>query len=304
MIHLIIDTDFQMDVDDAGALAVAHALADDGVVSIRAVMLNTPSRWGAPALDIVNRACGRRLPIGTLPHSDESVPEPEYARSVVERFGEEPGAPVEDAVGLYRRLLSEAEPGSLTIVSIGFFDNLIALLDSAPDAHSSLSGADLVRSAVGRTLVMGGVFPEGREFNFVGDVALTRRLLMEWPLPIEFVGFETAAGMITGADLTRDRGSDDPVAHAYAVYNRGESGRDSWDPLTVFVAAHPGRFGWSHSGSVTIEQDGVNRFSADSEGSHRTLILPDADGAGVAAEIDGLLRRPNGSARVRYRDAS
>ena len=40
-VQLIIDTDLGFDVDDVGAIAVAHALADQGKVDILGVVCNT-----------------------------------------------------------------------------------------------------------------------------------------------------------------------------------------------------------------------------------------------------------------------
>ncbi len=48
-VHLIIDTDIFSDVDDTGALAIANAAQDGGKVDLLGVMVDTPSKWGAPA---------------------------------------------------------------------------------------------------------------------------------------------------------------------------------------------------------------------------------------------------------------
>ncbi|WP_162942744.1 nucleoside hydrolase [Cryobacterium soli] len=286
--RVIIDTDFHMDVDDVGALAVAHALADRGDLNVLAVMLNTPSEWGAPAIDIVNRWAGRRLPIGVLPQTNDAVPDPEYAMALVARFGAAVDLPTEPAVALYRRLLSQAEPASLTLVSIGFFDNLMALLDSEADDIAPQTGRELIRLAVRRTVVMGGVFPQGREFNFVGHVALTHRFLEDWPVSVDFVGFEVAAGLITGSDLSSVLGPNHPVAFAYATYNSGEGGRDSWDPLTVLVASETETYVWSEPCRVSIDADGVDTFEFTAVGPHR-IMLPLSDPATTSAKIDDLL---------------
>ncbi|TXK18483.1 nucleoside hydrolase [Homoserinibacter sp. GY 40078] len=286
---ILIDTDFQMDVDDVGALALAHALHDAGMLDLLAVAVDTSSPLGPLAVDIVNRACGHRLVIGVRPAVDEPIPSPEYAHGLVQRFGAAKDAPLESALGLYRRMLASAVPGSVTIVSIGFYGNLVELIDSPPDGHSDLYGRALIERAVAETIVMGGIYPEGREFNFLGDIELTRRFLSEWPLPIRFVGFETAHGVITGAELSSSRGVDDPVAVAYSAYNGGERGRDSWDPLTVLVAADPSRFAWSDTGVVQIDAEGVDRFDEVPGGPHR-ILLPLASPDDIAAEIDGYLR--------------
>ena len=62
-------------------------------------------------------------------------------------------------VDLYRKILDKAQDDSITIVSIGFFDNLALLLDSGPDAYSNLTGRELITTKVKDIVVMGGDYP-------------------------------------------------------------------------------------------------------------------------------------------------
>lgn len=72
-------------------------------------------------------------------------------------------------VDLYRRILNDAQGGSITIVSIGFFDNLAALLDSGPDVYSNLTGNELIATKVKDLIVMGGDYPRYRHFTFLAN---------------------------------------------------------------------------------------------------------------------------------------
>ena len=58
-VQLIIDTDLGFDVDDVGALAVAHALSDQGLVDILGVVCNTGRDACIIGTDIVNTYYGR-----------------------------------------------------------------------------------------------------------------------------------------------------------------------------------------------------------------------------------------------------
>jgi hypothetical protein len=49
---IIIDTDIFSDVDDIGAIAVANTLHNCGIVDLRAVIVNTPSEYGALAASV------------------------------------------------------------------------------------------------------------------------------------------------------------------------------------------------------------------------------------------------------------
>jgi len=62
-------------------------------------------------------------------------------------------------VDLYRQILCEAQNGTVTIISIGFFDNLAGLLDSEADAYSNLTGRELIATKVKELVVMGGDYP-------------------------------------------------------------------------------------------------------------------------------------------------
>src|SRR3990170_406515 len=58
-VKIIFDTDFHTDCDDAGALAVLHALADRGECEILAIMCSTRDPFSAPAIDVINTYYGR-----------------------------------------------------------------------------------------------------------------------------------------------------------------------------------------------------------------------------------------------------
>lgn len=62
---IIIDTDIFSDVDDIGAIAVANTLHNCGKLELRAVIINTPSEYGALAasvriLDDDPRSCNKK----------------------------------------------------------------------------------------------------------------------------------------------------------------------------------------------------------------------------------------------------
>ncbi|HCK98981.1 MAG TPA: hypothetical protein DHW42_02585, partial [Candidatus Marinimicrobia bacterium] len=51
---IIYETDMCADVDDAGGLAILHALANNGEAEILAVCFNEVHSYGAPAIDAIN----------------------------------------------------------------------------------------------------------------------------------------------------------------------------------------------------------------------------------------------------------
>jgi hypothetical protein len=61
---LIISTDLSIDVDDVGALAVAHALVDRGEARLLAIVHDTGLHEGPGAVAVINDWYRRDVPIG------------------------------------------------------------------------------------------------------------------------------------------------------------------------------------------------------------------------------------------------
>lgn len=281
-VRLVIETDIFEDVDDVGALAVAHALADEGAVEIAAVCVNTPSRWGALAVAAINRAFGRPgIPVGALDGLDDRVARNDFARGLVQAHGQEEDVhAIAPARVVWERILDSASDDSLTLASLGFYGTLVDVLDATPEK---------VARKVARAAVMGGRFPSGTEYNFASAPASTREFLTRWPTPIDLLGWEAGAQIETGRGLTSsDRA--DPVSSAYRAFCGRDAGRPSWDPLTVLLAADPERWGFELSppGTVRVEPDGSDVWVPTPTGSMRytTAIR---DGMAVGRSIDAML---------------
>jgi purine nucleosidase len=288
---LIIDTDLFSDVDDVGALAVAHAFADRGEANFAAIGINTPSRWGHRAARVIGAHYGRaETPIGALLPLDDSLAEIDYARHICDHFpGAASEAEVRPAVSVFREALANAPDNGVTVVSIGFFPNLVALLRSEPDRFSPLKGAELVRRKVREAVVMGGEFPEGKEFNIASFPDEARAFLAEWPVPIVFVGFEVGVDVITGRSFPPGAERNSPVAAAYRRYAGGR-GRASWDLIAVSLAVRgTGPYlSLSESGTLSVDQAGANAWMPDPAGSHR-YVRRTHDAEQVAADLEALL---------------
>src|SRR3954447_4901419 len=66
-VPILFDTDMMTDCDDAGAMAVLHALADNGECEILATVVSARDPWSVAAVDAINTYYGRPdLPIGTV----------------------------------------------------------------------------------------------------------------------------------------------------------------------------------------------------------------------------------------------
>jgi hypothetical protein len=293
-VRVIFDTDLGADVDDAGAVAVLHALADRGEADILAMGLSVTHRWSAPCLDAMNTYYGRPdIPIGVVKGKgvDDGC---KYAESIAKEFPHDLKSPDEaaDVVSLYRQVLAKQPDNSVVLVTVGFLTNVANLLNSKADEHSKLTGVELVRQKVRSWVCMGGQFPTGTEYNIKLDAVSSQRAIQSWPVAIVFSGFEIGEPIATGAGL-KDTPTSNPIRRAYELYN-GLSMRSSWDQTAVLYAVR-GESGkvadvWDvHTkGSNEIFADGRNLWHDAPDRNHAYLVkkMPSDQ---VAKVIEGLM---------------
>lgn len=279
-VRLLFDTDIGPDVDDVGTTAVLHALANRGEARILGMACCTSNEWGAACLDALNTYFGRPdLPVGTFKGSG-FLPDSKYARNVAEEFPNDlrSGKNAPDATALYRRLLTRAKDRSVVVCATGPLNNLARLLDSGPDETSRLSGLELVRRKVQHLSVMGGRYPEGKEWNFEQDPAAAARVASAWPTPIVFSGFEIGVRVKTGARQEAEAPKESPVRRAYALYIGAGKDRESWDQTALLAAVRGGEAHWSvrSGGTVTIDpKTGFSRWTPAPDGKHSYLVERD-----------------------------
>lgn len=310
-VKIIYDTDMAGDVDDVGALAVLHALADAGEAEILACMISARNDWVGPCMDAINTYYGRPdIPIGNVtgfqigyPASVDDKPvESNYAEAVAKAFPHDlkKSGDVPAAVALYRKILAAQPDGSVTIVSVGFLTNLKELLNSGKDAASELTGEALVRKKVRQWVCMGGIFPEGKfkngdgEYNVTIDTVASVRAINDWPTPVVFSGFEIGAAIKVGARLSTTPESN-PVRSGYQHYN-GLKDREAWDLTAVLYAVRgPGEY-WtlSEPGFCVMHArvtHGYNEWLPTPNGRHRYL-KPKMPLPKLAEVIEELMLRP------------
>ncbi|MBW3622512.1 MAG: nucleoside hydrolase [Armatimonadetes bacterium] len=295
-VRIILDTDMTEDVDDVGALAMLHALADRGEAEILAVMHSTGYPYTVGAIDAINTYYGRPdLPIGAYKGDVKKDAGGNYARAIGEKFPSnvKTNADVPDATTLYRRILASQPDKSVTIVTVGFLVNLENLLRSKPDRYSKRDGAALVAQKVKHLVVMGGAFPKGREFNLVEAGPAAAYSLSNWPTPIVFSGFEIGARVFTGALLEKNDPKS-PVREAYRLYFGGAfKGRESWDQTAVLYAVRGLHNYWTAEteGYMHVFPDGSNEWRKAPDRDHAYLkeSMPPAS---VAAIIQDLMTLP------------
>ncbi len=300
-VPLIFDTDMDSDCDDAGALAMVHALADRQEVTILATVVSSYHRWSGPCVDAINTYFGRPdLPIGVPKGPGRDQQGSRFARAIAEEFPHDfPVDDAPDAVQVYRQALAAQSDGSVVIVTVGDLTNLRYLLESPGDEFSPLAGTELVRRKVKRWVCMGSRYPAdldpGRWGNFKLDPESTVKAVQGWPTPIVFTGGGAFAESVATGRRLAEAPSDHPVRRVYERYFGGAPrNRHSADQIAVLVAARgvgkPWR--WVRTGHNHIFPDGRHEWRESPDNPHHSYIsalAEDVNPRDVAATLEALM---------------
>jgi inosine-uridine nucleoside N-ribohydrolase len=281
---VILDTDIGKDCDDAGALAMLHALANLGEAEILACIYPMNDEWGAAAIAAVNTYYHRpRIPVGTNKrdypyqgsHDDFYISY--LAKNYPNPIGSGKNAP--DAVQLYRRVLLEQPDASVTIVVVGPATVVSDLLNSGPDEISQLTGRQIVSRKVRKLVCMSGRFPSGREWNARIAPDATKNIADNWPTPVVYSGAEVGTRIMTGGRLFTETPKNNPVRKAYELcpYTNENNDRYSFDQTAVLYAVRGARnyFDVVRNGHNAVADNGSNRWVPDSGRKHAYLRSKD-----------------------------
>lgn len=315
--RIILDTDMRGDCDDAGALALLHALADLGECELLGVMASTTGPHVVGTIAAINAYYGRPdLPVGL--YSGTGVHGGDDYAPVV---GDPAWFPMQitndtapESTALYRRLLHEAPDNSVTIVVIGgqpcVYELLRSEADYEGDGSVNKTGAELAAAKVHELVLMAANFadPNHREWNVILDVEAARTVARDWPTRVVYSGFEIGHVIQTGGRL-RDADTN-PVAMSYKLYRGTEGGqgvignRSSWDQTAAYYAVrgleHEGQPIWSLDGPVAVsfDDEGRTRFEEDPNGRHYYFVQEMSIGETGALIEELMVRPPRASARL------
>lgn len=322
-VKLIIDTDIGgggcNDVDDVVAIAAANALHDNGEAELLAVILDTAPVHCAGAISVLNHYYGHdQVAIGAYNTSTAGatlqMQDPlDYVTLLVNQFDSpiKTSSQAEDAVILYRRVLSAQPDHSVAISSIGIHTNLAALLQSTPDKYSPLDGEALVAQKVALLAVMGGKYPGSNghpECNLCGGgsnqhnhlvaSAASSYVAAHWPSQSKLlwsgfnVGLKVQSGG-AGFQKCAVATQANPVRAAMVSYEGGPNkSRFSWDPLTTLIAVRGAAAGSCEESTLDGKNSidpttGDNTWISGVHSNQTFLVLKDGKAAGDA--LDALL---------------
>lgn len=299
---VIWDTDFFTDVDDVGAGRILLWAERQGLIDIVAVCGNVGREEIPPALDALLQFHGRDILLGfekTNTIADSLTFQANMAKN---KHSVGCLAMTDNAVRVYRRAFATAKD-PIDIIAVGFLNNISNFLQSPADSISPLTGLELMQQSGGKIWCMGGVYPNGIEYNLCYSAfarAGANYVLNNFPNEIIFLDFNVANTVSTGDTLATVLGTaDDIVAKAYTDHGSA-SGRPSWDPMLTLVAClgDPNIAGYSLvRGTNTINQStGANTFSPNSTGKHYYVQKEKTDNW-YKREINTILERISWSSR-------
>ena len=285
---VIFDTDMGSDCDDAGALAILHALADAGELRILGVVFSSgKNRYGVGTCDAINTYCGRGdIPLGQYRGTDVGDPQDSYTKQIAmdtKRFGHDTVNEAPDLVTVYLSLLQSQPDHSVTICTVGHPHGLVHLLRDP-------EGEKLVRAKVDRWVAMG---MGGWNFQEMGMSDYTQELLDKWPMP--FYISPSGKAIKTGHRLLPATPETNPVREAYRLWGTGTAitdGRSSWDQVAVLFVARPGLFAVEHSGRAERLADGELIWDPSVDNPNHFLVKPRLSADEMAETIEELMARP------------
>ena len=291
--RVILDTDMATDIDDVGAVACLHNLADQKKCEILAFGSSTRGNSSVAVLEVMNGLAGREIPIGgyrpVRKEGEEKCRVDDGCRAELEglvkkyshlvRHANADEAP--DAVGVYRKVLAGAADGSVTFICIGYLSNVERLLKSAADGVSGLTGKELVARKVKNFYVMGCTRKSGgSEWNVRGDVGAAKFVLEEAGVPIVVSDFELGKDILTGEGVGGIVGEVYPKGHRH----------QSWDPVTVVAAICPEYFTVERGSYRIVGAKGENVWQANEKAKGGRLNVK-----GEVRDIVGVINRLMGA---------
>lgn len=285
---VIVDTDIGAFPDDATALAIVHGLVKRQQVDLLGVVGSTRYEGIVEAISTINTFFGRsNIPIGVThdrnAYSDKQGNQSwtEYIRT---RFPAtlHKNKQAEEAVRLYRRLLSRAPDKSVTILTIGEFTNLANLIVSRRDKISRLDGYRLVKKKVTKVISMAGTYPmtpaKQPEWNIVTDKRAASIFARIWPTKVEFVGSELGSVITCGQKYQKSElSSTNPIAAAiwfsHKTYDTYHGCYDAVAALMLTQQRYLKKFYCRVPGIIKILPNGENVWKHDDNDNNKMYYI-------------------------------
>lgn len=295
--RVIFDTDVGGDIDDAGAFAVMHALADLGELEILAIGVVNGHEAAVPYTDALNTWYGRPdLPVGTI-KTKAPFDKDLYMAPIVAAYPHDltkDAAP--EVVSLYRKVLALQPDHSVTFVVVGPPTNISNLLDSPPDDYSPLNGVELMRQKVKFCGAGGngdGKLPHGKPgFNYQMDYRSARNELEKMPVEFPMVFAGGTGYKLKIGSCYWEASPENIVRKSFEAYYKGapDMDRPTWDELRMLYAARPAarkNFETSPAGNIMLDDQNLIHWTPEPMRNRAYAYVKDMEA--VRAELTELM---------------
>ena len=277
---IIYETNMCLDVDDVGGLAMIHALQNRGEAVLLAVCYNEVHPDGAAAIDAINTWYGwGDIPVGVyrgpFPDPDTSA----YLHALTRFPHDIDNKSALSALEVYRKVLAKQPDNSVTIISVGFMNNLSVLIKNEPD---------LVAKKIKELVIMGAQNGDSHNLGFHNTASAAQNVLKNWPSPIVF--HHLGGDVLTGSGLKKTPVGN-PVRDAYYKYFGSKfRNRTSFDPMTVLYGVR------GASGYFTKNSNGYGSlpsgFKWKLKSRHDSFLKPLLPAKSYAKIIEDLMVEP------------
>ncbi len=277
MRKIILGTDWWTDCDDCVALRLLTNAHKNKEIELIGVSIDACMDYSASSLNAFLTYDGLPdIPIGIdLDATDFNGDYLKYQEPISKKYPHKikTNEECENAVEMYKRLLKKTDD-KVDIVEIGFNQVLANVLESE-------NGIELFKQKVNKLYVMAGEWNKenGSEHNFNNNHRSAKGghiLCRKCPVPITFLGFEVGTTVATGDGLP----DNDILTVALEHYGCADTGRCSWDPMTVLLAiiGDEEKAGYKTvKGTASVnEKTGENSF-IEGDGLHSYVIKTKPD---------------------------
>ena len=266
---IIFDTDMDTDCDDVGALVMLLKYHKKGLIDLKGIVVDCPCVGGAPVCQILCDYYNVDVPIGAIyerQYMDDrydryrkhrfTLPDEIYYNRTMLNMIDKRDEDFEPSYKVYRKVLSQCEDKSVTILGVGFYTAIEELFNSKADEYSELDGLTLFNNKVKRIVSMGKAETYTNNFNYNMDRIGAKVFMDKSECPIYFSPEGTE--VITGYDFADKLSENNPLRIAYEIYNGGPNkGRMSWDLIAAYYAIgiDDSIFNIYSNGQVTYDTD-------------------------------------------------
>lgn len=317
-VNVIIDTDVGSSFDDLFTLDLAARFHKENKINLLAVMLDRPDYSGLNGegefmkfldaymfgMGVGDIPLGKSTPFTSSEKVEVITP---YWQLADGEFMKNTGRDLNgflSAVSLYRKLLYEAKDNSVVICSLGFFNNIYALLKSEKNCNGDgidMTGYELISKKVKELRIMAGSFDDSLketghgEYNVYGDILSAKYIFENFNAPVICTTWEVGLKLeYLASDVFEDckKGGNGVIEATYKNWPTLPEGYINrlWDIMTLLPLVDENVAKLSSRGKVSVDEvTGVTTFT-EGEGNVRYQLAEELSSEYVINKLRSIFK--------------